>query len=368
MFIPFITAIIAAFGVSFCCGFVVRKIGPKFGLIDKPGHRKVHDKPMPTGGGLAVWSGVVIPFAIAQLVLFVVIAYKNDDAALLWIPDFVRTHLGGLWLQSGKLWLLLGLGSILVVLGTLDDRFNLSWKLRIIVQIVVAIAAVCSGFRASVFIDFSAFTGFLSVVWIVMLINSFNMLDNMNGLSCGVALICSAFLAAVMLLTPDPTTNNPQFFVGGLLLVLIGAMLGFFCHNNPFRAKMFMGDGGAYFIGFMLACSTLTATFAGYDGRRETLFAPLLILAVPIYDTVSVVLIRLRQGRSPFQGDKSHFSHRLTDRGFSKPQSVLVIYLTTTICAAGSLLLYQVDFTGATLVFAQTVMILILIAILEIQK
>ena len=364
----FFLAFLAALTVSYPLGFLIRRYAPRFGLVDKPGHRKIHDAPIATGGGLGIWCGTILPFAVAQICLFGIIAFREQDWLGRLLPDFVQLHLDGLIQQSLKLWILLGLGTILVVLGTLDDRYNLSWKLRLFVQILVAAGAVFAGFRASLFLDFPLLTGVLSVIWIVMLINSFNLLDNMNGLSAGVALICAAFLAAVMFLAPDPTTNQPQLFLGGFLLVLLGAILGFLLHNNPFYAKMFMGDGGAYFIGFLLACTTLGATFAGYDASRKTLFVPLLILAVPIYDTTSVVLIRLREGRSPFEGDKKHFSHRLVDRGLTKTQAVLTIYLTTAVCAAGSLLLYQVDFFGATLIFAQTLLVLFLIAILESSR
>ena len=363
--IVFFLAFLVALAVSYLAGFLVRWYAPRLGLVDKPGHRKIHAAPIATGGGLGIWCGVVLPLAFAQLCLFGIAAFREQDWLNGLLPDFVLLHLGGLIQQSPKLWILLGLGSILVTLGTLDDRYNLSWKLRLFVQILAAIGAVAAGFRASLFIDFPLLTSVLSVIWIVMLINSFNLLDNMNGLSAGTALICASFLAAVMFLAPDPTTNQPQLFLGGFLLVLIGAILGFLFHNNPFYAKMFMGDGGAYFIGFLLACTTLGATFTGYDASRTTLFVPLLILAVPIYDTVSVVLIRIREGRSPFEGDKRHFSHRLVDRGLTKTQAVLTIYLTTAVCAAGSLILYQVNFFGATLILAQTVFVLLLIAILE---
>ena len=366
MAFAFSLAFFLAFVVSYPFGFLVRRYAPWFGLVDKPGHRKIHDAPIATGGGLAIWCGVILPFALAQVCLIAFNVFHPRDTQPL-LPDSILLHMGGLIQQSLKLWILLGLGTILVVLGTLDDRYNLSWKLRIFVQILVAIGAVAAGFRASLFLDFPLLTGVLSVIWIVMLINSFNLLDNMNGLSAGVALICAVFLAAVMFLAPDPTTNQPQLFLGGFLLVLIGAILGFLFHNNPFYAKMFMGDGGAYFIGFLLACMTLGATYTGYEASRTTLFVPVLILAVPIYDTVSVVLIRLREKRSPFEGDKRHFSHRLVDRGLTKTQAVFTIYLTTAVCAAGALLLYQVNFFGATLIFTQTVFVLLLIAVMEFK-
>jgi UDP-GlcNAc:undecaprenyl-phosphate GlcNAc-1-phosphate transferase len=132
---------------------------------------------------------------------------------------------------------------------------------------------------------------------------------------------------------------------------------------------MFMGDCGAYFIGYLLATSTLSATFAGYDVPRQTIFVPIVILAVPLYDTISVIVIRLKEKRSPFVGDKSHFSHRLVELGFTKPQAVGVVYLVTTICCLGAVLLYHVnDFVGAMVIFLQVLLMLLLIAIIETKR
>ena len=128
---------------------------------------------------------------------------------------------------------------------------------------------------------------------------------------------------------------------------------------------MFMGDGGAYFIGFLLATTTLSATFVGKSAPKQAILAPLCILAVPIYDTTSVVLIRLFNGKSPFEGDKNHYSHRLVAMGLSRTQAVLTIYLTTAICGLGALFLYEVTPRMAILVVAQVAMMLLLVSILE---
>ena len=111
------------------------------------------------------------------------------------------------------------------------------------------------------------------MLWIVGLVNSFNMLDNMDGLSAGVAAIAAAMLAAVMLMTPRPDNNQPQLFVAGLLLVVVGALVGFLWHNRP-PARLFMGDAGSYLVGYLLAMATLTATFAGGDLPRYAILGP----------------------------------------------------------------------------------------------
>ena len=204
-----------------------------------------------------------------------------------------------------------------------------------------------------------------SVIWIVGLVNSLNMLDNMDGLSAGVAAIAAAMLAAVMLTTPRPDNNQPQLFVAGLLLVILGSLLGFLWHNRP-PARLFMGDAGSYLVGYLLAAITLTGTFAGGAVPKHAMLAPLCVLAVPLYDTLSVVLIRLRSGRSPVVGDQSHFSHRLVRLGMTPAQAVLTIYLATATCGLGALLLRQLNLAGAVVVLLMIACTLLLVAILEI--
>ena len=127
-----------------------------------------------------------------------------------------------------------------------------------------------------------------------------------------------------------------------------------------------MGDAGSYFVGFWIAIATLLATYAGYQGGTpHAVIAPLCVLAVPLYDMTSVILIRLREGRSPFEGDKRHFSHRLVELGMTKKQAVLTIYLTTATCSIGALLLPLVSWTGAVLVIVNVVLVLSLVAVLE---
>jgi UDP-GlcNAc:undecaprenyl-phosphate/decaprenyl-phosphate GlcNAc-1-phosphate transferase len=342
--------------VCWAAAFGVRRWGPQFGLVDRPGVRKIHAKPMPTSGGLAIWLGIVLPLLAGQIIL-----WGLSGAA---VPEFVAPHIPGLLHQSGKLWELLAGGTVLLLLGLADDRRGLDWRLRLAVQTAVAVALVCLGWRLSLFLDMPWLMGALSVLWIVGLVNSFNMLDNMDGLSAGVAAIAAAMFAAVMLLTPRPDNNQPQLFIAGLLLVIAGSLLGFLWHNRP-PARLFMGDAGSYLVGYLLAMATLTATFAGGNLPKHAILAPLCVLAVPLYDTVSVVLIRLQSGRSPFVGDKSHFSHRLVELGMTKPQAVLTIYLATATCGLGALLLHEINVTGAMVVMLMVVCTLALVAVLE---
>jgi len=347
--------------VAWAAAWAVRRAAPRLGLVDRPGTRKIHDRPMPTAGGLAIWLGVVGPLAVGQAIL-AVLAHQSEPPA--WLPAFIAPHLAGLVEQSPRLWSMLAGGTVLMVLGLVDDRRGLDWRVRIAVQTAVAVAMVMLGWRMSLFLDVPWLTFALSVAWIVGLVNSFNMLDNMDGLSAGTAAIAAGLLAAVMLMVPDPATAQPQLFVGGFLLVVVGSLLGFLWHNRP-PARLFMGDAGSYWIGYLLALSTLSATFAGSNVPRYAILAPLCVLAVPLYDTATVVLIRLRAGRSPFEGDKSHFSHRLVELGMSTRQAVLTIYLATATCGLGALLLYQVNAVGACVVLLMVGCILVLVAVLE---
>jgi UDP-GlcNAc:undecaprenyl-phosphate GlcNAc-1-phosphate transferase len=359
--------VLPSFLISWSAVRYVRRLAIRWQLVDRPGTRKVHTTPTPMGGGLAIWLGVVLPFAVGQLIVWLL---TSNSQAASWlnpvIPAFARPHLAGLAHQAASLWVLLGGGTLLLIVGLVDDRFGISWRLRLGLQCVVATVCVLwQGWRLTAFIDVPWITWGLSVIWIVGLINSFNMLDNMDGLSAGVAAIAATMLAVVLFVTPDAQTRQPQIFVAGFLFVIVGALLGFLWHNRP-PARIFMGDAGSYFVGFCIAVATLLATYTEYQGTRQhAVLAPLCVMAVPLYDMISVIWIRLREGRSPFQADKSHFSHRLVDLGLTKGQAVLTIYLTTATCGLGALLLHRVDLLGAMIVVLMIVCILGLIAILE---
>ncbi|MFM2094467.1 MAG: hypothetical protein RIS70_1591 [Planctomycetota bacterium] len=349
--------------ISWAAAFAVRRFALQLGLLDRPNARKVHTTPTPLGGGIAIWAGMLVPFLVGQIALWLVNARVLAADQL---PDFIRPHLPGLAGRMSSLWALLGLGTILMLLGLRDDRKGLNWRLRLLVEFVVAgMAVMIPQVRLTAFIDLPWLTCGLSAIWIVALINSFNMLDNMDGLSSGVAAIISCTLAAFLLIAPAEGESQPQLFVAGFLLVLVGALLGFLIHNRP-PAKMFMGDAGSYFIGFTIGIATLSATYTGYNSSQQhAILAPLCVMAVPLYDMTTVIWIRLREGRSPFEADKCHFSHRLVDLGMTKVQAVLTIYLTTATCGLGALLLRRVDTVGAVMIVVMILCILSLIAILE---
>lgn len=362
-----------AAAISWAGGLALRRWAPRLGLLDRPGYRKIHARPMPTSGGLAIWAGIVLPFLIGTLFTGAVLGVgpagtifgqtiREVLPALL--PSDAITHLPGIWHQAGRLWTILGIGTVLMLLGLADDVWKLDWRFRLAVEFAAAVLTVACGFRVTMFLDLPWLAAAVSIFWIVVMINAFNMLDNMDGLSAGIAAIASLILAVVMLSTPKTVGGEPQLFVAGFFLVLTGAIAGFLWHNRP-PARLFMGDCGSYWIGYLLAVMSMTATFAGSNEPRHAILAPLCALAVPLYDFTTVVLIRLRAGRSPFVGDKNHFSHRLVELGMTPPQAVLTIYLATAACGLGALLLHQVNAFGAGVILLLVFCMLCLIAILE---
>lgn len=343
-------------------GWIQRHAG-RLGLLDKPNARKVHTTPIPLGGGVGIWLGVVAVFAGGTLGTWFV-ASRSDWAAVL--PESIAVYLPGLMTKVQSLWLLIGGASIVTLLGLCDDRYGLDWRVRLGVEFAVAIGVVYGqNLHLTAYIDQPWFTSALSVLWIVMLINSFNMLDNMDALSGGVAAIVCAMLAIMLLSTPESSLGQPQLFVATMVLALLGGLLGFLGHNWP-PAKIFMGDAGSYFVGYWIAIATLLSTYAGAKGTApHAVMAPLCLLAIPIYDMASVIAIRLREGRSPFQADKKHFSHRLVEMGMTKKQAVVTIYLATLTCSLGALILPRTDWIGAGIVMLIVLAMLLLLGVLE---
>jgi len=354
-----------SFLISFLATAAMRKLAPRWGLIDQPAQRKVHTNPTPLGGGVGIWLGVVVPIVIAQLSVLIILKSGTTPS---WIPQELVPHLEGVLYRSGQLWVVLAGGTVLAVMGLLDDKLNISWKPRLIIQLLVAVGLVLAGVRGTLFIQQPWIGILLTVTWIIVLVNSLNFLDNMDGLTSGIGLIAAVLFALIML----RFTGEPRWLVAGVLLVLAGSIAGFLCHNWP-PAKIFMGDSGSYFIGLLLSTMTILGTFYSGDSptgesvaSRHVILAPLCILAIPLYDFCTVMIIRLKEGRSPFHADKSHFSHRLVELGLSKRNTVLTIHLATLTTGIGGLILYEVSsWNAAILVILMIVCVLSIVTILE---
>ena len=356
--------------VSFCIAWVVtlamKRVASRLGLVDRPGSRKIHQNPIPLGGGVAIFWALALPMLATLLVInfaghVIIDRFPADE-------DMAALVEGGQYQTPMTLGLL---GGMLVLhgIGLMDDRRAMGPFVKLAVQVLVAAAFVIiydvraltalsnppgmktAGYVASVF---------LTVFWIVAVTNAFNFLDNMDGLSAGVAAVCAtAFLITALTIG--------QWFVAAALALLLGAVLAFLCFNFP-PASIFMGDGGSLVIGFLLGVLTVRTTFVTTDWGAGwyAVFAPLIVLAVPMYDMVTVMIVRLCRRASPFIGDNNHFSHRLVARGMSRRTAVLCIYLVTAATSMAAILLPHVRSTfGAMLIFGQTILVLGVVALLE---
>lgn len=350
-----IAGFLVSAGLSCAITPLIRRWAPTLGLIDLPGHRKVHVQPTPRGGGIAIFLGVLIPSV--GLIAVCLLSRQGQWTAIDEITDSV---LGASQLLTQ--FTAIGVGAcVLFVTGLADDRWNLSWRFRLGMQLLVAVGVVFAGVRATIFVDQPWFGFLATVLWILVLTNAMNFLDNMDALAAGIGLIASLLFAAILVVM----VKTPTLSVALPLVILSGSLTGFLLWNRP-PASIFMGDCGSNLIGFLLATLTVTGTFYESTGSRHVMMAPVCVMAVPLYDFCSVIFIRLTQGRSPFHGDKSHFSHRLVEMGMRPAHAVLTIHLTTAMTALGGLLLYKVqDWTGAALVLALIFCVLAVIAILE---
>ncbi len=293
-------------------------------------------------------------------ILTATIAIKVFPVHLNSLAQTANIDLADFLAKINQLWFLLLCIFILFALGLLDDIKSLSPYSKLIVQFAVAItAAAFADIRVEFFIENKIITTAISAVWIVLIINAFNFLDNMDGASAGIAVIASSILFTAAAL-------SGQVFIGGLAIVFIGTLLGFLIYNFP-PAKIFMGDAGSLVTGFFVAMLTLRTTYyhQAQSGQWYVVFMPFLVMAVPLYDFISVTLLRLSQGKSPFIGDTQHFSHRLKRHGLTDAQTVLTLYLATLCTGLGATFLYQVSLAGVILIFTQTIMVLAIIAILE---
>ncbi len=291
----YILSVVLPLAVSWCLTALLIRLAPNFGLVDLPAARKVHTHPTPKGGGIAIF----LSFLAVTLIL--------DPPA------------------NAQGWAFLGLATIIAALGLTDDFHPLSWQLRLGIQAIVAVVAV---FLLPIGLPTLALP--LAVLWIVGMINAFNMLDNMDGLSAGVACVAASLAAYASASELGAPSALP-------FLVLVGSLLGFLWFNRS-PARIFMGDAGSTFLGFFIGTKVLSVDFLDAD-RPGSFFFPVLLLSVPIYDLATVVTLRLMQGHSPFHADKQHLSHRLVDLGLSKSWSVRVIHVIALATGTAALAL-----------------------------
>ena len=318
--LSFVTAAVATTGLA----PMVRSFGLSLGLTDKPDPRKQHDRPMVRLGGIAMVLGFLLALAVIWLLGgFGLLAPERDQ--LIW-----STLAGSL---------------CFFCIGFTDDLFELSPWPRLIGQFAVASIIWGQGVRigaidlpwlnssGSALVLSDGLSLLATVVWLVGITNAINWLDGLDGLAAGVAGIAAVGLISV-------SFSLHQVAAGFLAAALAGCCLGFLRHNfNP--ARIFMGDGGSYFLGFTLAAVSMVGPAKGLT--TVSLVLPLLILSLPLADMSAVIMGRLREGRSPFYPDRRHLHHRLLRAGFSHRRTVLLIYVFTQWLAALALVVANAE-------------------------
>ncbi len=354
---------------------IVKRVAPKVGFVDRPGHRKIHHVPKALGGGVAIFLSMAIPIVVGLVVVNSVTftAPAGEESDLVGrVQTLLAVHQGGIKQQTGTALKLLLAMLGMHLLGLWDDRKALGPYIKLAIQLTtVAVLVVWADLRALTALDEMGLgkwpSVIITVLWIAGITNAFNFLDNMDGLSAGVAAVCASAFLLTVLTMPEPR----QFFVAVMLALFIGSLLGFLVYNfSP--ASIFMGDSGSLLIGLVLGVLTIRTTYLAepqtspLSARWYALLAPLVVLAVPLYDLIVVSIIRIRMGRSPFVGDTNHFSHRLVGRGMSRRTAVLCIYLITAATSLAAVLLPHVKSSlQAMLIFGQTILVLGVVMLLE---
>lgn len=271
---------------------VFRRFAPRWGIVDRPGARKVHTAVIPRVGGLAMVIGVLV-------------------AALIVIP-----------LDTNDRWFLIAAG-VLAAFGAADDRFDLDYRLKLMGQMVAILIVVLAGDAQihSITLDERLplpewISIPLTVVFLIGITNAINLADGLDGLAGGTTFLCLGALALL-------AHSSGQIVTAALSLAFAGAILGFL-RFNTFPASVFMGDAGSQLLGFAVGVLSLRATQSGTSALSAA--TPILLLALPILDTLSVMVQRVSEGRSPFSADKNHIHHKLLALGFDHHEAVMVIY------------------------------------------
>lgn len=355
---------------AFCGSFVIAavltpllaKLFGKVGFVDEPSEERFSSRAVPKGGGIAIFWATVLPIVVGLAAVWYCTA---QNVRPFWLPAGMEEHLPGILSRAKGAIAILAGAAVLHVLGLIDDRFTVKPLVKLIVQFAVAVGLVAFfEIRLLTFLPLQMGT-LLTVIWIVLLTNVFNFLDNMDGLSAGVAAIVLIVLVWV-------GQTSQQIFVPTLSMVLLGGLVGFLLYNfHP--ARIFMGDAGSLPLGYLVAVVSVLTLYYHPDVHQDgqwyySALTPLVVLAIPLYDFVSVVFLRLLAHQPPWVGDRRHFSHRLIQRGMGQKKAVLTIYLATAATAVGAIFLSQVNTFGAVLIFLQALAITGIIALLESSK
>ena len=320
----YIMAFAASFGICLVLTPWARKVSIKLGAVDKPKPRGMHKKPIPRMGGIAIVLGFMITMAVVAIFM--------EDMRTLQFAGFA-------------------VGAFIIVgLGMLDDIYDLNAKLKLAVQIIAALVVVFTGTRIE-FIGwpfqevFTTLSVPITIIWIVGIVNAVNLIDGVDGLAAGVSSIAALFLTILCIMTGSPLAVV-------FAATLAGSCLGFLPRNfSP--ADVIMGDTGATFLGYVLAVSAIIGVFKSYALLSVAIVG--FAVALPIADTVFVMVRRVLSGKSPMTADRGHLHHKLIDAGLSAKQTVIALYVVSFVAGGVALIIALRDITalviGLTLLF-----------------
>jgi UDP-GlcNAc:undecaprenyl-phosphate/decaprenyl-phosphate GlcNAc-1-phosphate transferase len=297
-------------------------LGNRLGAVDIPLARKIHSTPIPRSGGLAIFLSFILAL--------IAVSYLSRHGA---------EHLS---MDMRRSFALLG-GIVVFGVGFFDDFHRLNYKVKLVGQILAASLAYYGGLRIEVFVFGSSvyhlgiFSYFITVFWFLLLINAMNLIDGLDGLAAGIAFF-ACFVLAIMV------TMRSDYLMAMEFAAFAGALLGFLRYNfNP--ASIFMGDGGSYITGYTIAALSVLGSIKSSLGTA--LLIPLLLLGVPIFDTILSPIRRWLLGRKMFHPDKGHIHHQLIEKGISSRKVVLIIYgISFVLCIAGLIVVHLRDATA----------------------
>lgn len=332
-----------------------RWIAGRTGFLDRPNDQhKGHRRTTPLLGGMAMFCAwmVCLCGALAAVRLNLISGFGLE----------VTGHLEGFRsVAAGELGVIVSAAALAVILGLLDDRKAMSAGWKFAGQFLIALFVVgLGGVRINLFIGGAAGIA-ISVFWIMLLMNSINFFDNMDGLAVGTIAIAMFFFALLAAL-------NGQFFMASFSALACGVCCGFWYYNST-PATIFMGDSGSHFLGFLAAVVSARVTYfdLGWSQSRFPVLIPLFILALPLFDTAMVVLIRTLKRRPFWIGDHNHISHRFVRMGLSRRQAVLLVHLLAFAIGLGMLPVYWGDFSTALVLVIQSLLILGVVTLLQFK-
>ena len=303
--------LVGALSLSLVCTPLAIAIALRRGVLDNPGDHKSHSSPVPYLGGLAV----VVSFSVSMLIPVIAISESSVS------QEFV---------------VVIGVALALALLGLFDDLRGLSSMLRLACEIAAGVVLWNLDLGVQL-VGVSWVDAIITVFWVVGITNAFNLLDNMDGLSAGIAAIASFSFFAI-------ASANGQFLVAGLSLALGGCAIGFL-RSNFHPARIYMGDSGALFFGFLISFIGLKLQFN--ISSEVSVLVPIVVCSVAVLDTSLVTIARLRHGLSPFQGGRDHISHRLVKIGLPIPVAVAVLYVAATSVGVIAFVIARSDMTAA---------------------